>query len=154
MSVKIQINSLEALERLIGGDTQLEIDIRQSIVQEFSKKYLKNVATEEVVRNAKHATQKDVEDTFFDIVRNGYRNDLVLKPEIREKLMGDLRSSVNTALRQLIEEVIEEVKVKEKIKEKLELAAKWVIDDLSKETLEKRLNIMVDNKLKEKLGLK
>ena len=44
--VKIQINSLEALERLIGGDTQLEIDLRNSIVQEFSKKYLKAVAAE------------------------------------------------------------------------------------------------------------
>ena len=41
MSTKIQINSLEALERLIGGDTELEIEVRNSIVQEFAKKYLK-----------------------------------------------------------------------------------------------------------------
>jgi hypothetical protein len=38
MSVKIQINSLEALERLIGNDNNLEIDIRNSIVQNFTKK--------------------------------------------------------------------------------------------------------------------
>jgi hypothetical protein len=42
--VKIQINSLEALERLIGGDSELEIEIRSSIVQEFSKKHLKSIA--------------------------------------------------------------------------------------------------------------
>ena len=41
--MKIQINSLEALERLIGGDTQVEIEIRNSIVQEFTKKYLKSL---------------------------------------------------------------------------------------------------------------
>jgi hypothetical protein len=42
--MKIQINSLEALERLIGGDNELEIDIRNSVVQDFSKKHLKSVA--------------------------------------------------------------------------------------------------------------
>lgn len=38
--MKIQINSLEALERLIGGDTELEIDIRNSIVHKFTQKHL------------------------------------------------------------------------------------------------------------------
>ncbi len=41
MSVKIQINSLEALERLLGGDTTLEVEIRQSVVQQFAKAHLK-----------------------------------------------------------------------------------------------------------------
>lgn len=42
--MKIQINSLAALERLIGGDTDVEIEIRNSIVQEFAKKHLKCIA--------------------------------------------------------------------------------------------------------------
>lgn len=44
MSTKIQINSLAALERLIGGDTELEIDLRRSVVEAFAKKHLKAVA--------------------------------------------------------------------------------------------------------------
>ncbi len=47
--VKLQINSKEALERLIGGDSQLEIELRNSIVQEFAEKYLKAVANSEVI---------------------------------------------------------------------------------------------------------
>lgn len=44
MSTKIQINSLAALERLIGGDTELEMEIRRSVVEAFAKKHLKAVA--------------------------------------------------------------------------------------------------------------
>ena len=43
--MKIQINSLEAVERLIGGDTEVEIEVRNSVVQEFAKKHLKAVST-------------------------------------------------------------------------------------------------------------
>ena len=39
--VKIQINSLEALERLIGGDPSLEFDIRNNVAQKFAAKHLK-----------------------------------------------------------------------------------------------------------------
>ena len=46
MSTKIQINSLAALERLIGNDNEIEIEIRNSIVQEFAKKHLKSIAHE------------------------------------------------------------------------------------------------------------
>ncbi len=41
----LQINSLEALERLIGGNSEVEIEIRSRVVQEFSKRHLKAVAT-------------------------------------------------------------------------------------------------------------
>jgi hypothetical protein len=44
--MKIQINSLEALERLIGGDTEVELEIRNNIVQEFAKKNLKALVNE------------------------------------------------------------------------------------------------------------
>ncbi len=39
----LQINSLEALERLIGGDTEMELSIRQNIADAFAEKYLKSI---------------------------------------------------------------------------------------------------------------
>ena len=48
--VKIQINSLEALERLIGGDTSMEVELRASIVQDFAKRHLKSIAADEVAK--------------------------------------------------------------------------------------------------------
>ena len=49
MTVKIQINSLEALERLIGNDNELEVQIRSSIVQEFSKRHLKSIVNNTLI---------------------------------------------------------------------------------------------------------
>lgn len=37
-NVTIQINSLEALERLLGGDTQVEVDLRKSVAVKFAEK--------------------------------------------------------------------------------------------------------------------
>jgi hypothetical protein len=66
MSVKIQINSLEALERLIGNDNELEIQIRGSIVQEFTKKHLRSLATTELVEGAKKSIAYLVKTEFFE----------------------------------------------------------------------------------------
>ena len=52
MSIKIQINSLAALERLIGGDSELEIELRQSVVEAFARKHLKVVVNSEVFKEA------------------------------------------------------------------------------------------------------
>lgn len=41
--IKIQIG-LEALAALIGGDTEVEMEIRNGIVQEFTRRYLKGIA--------------------------------------------------------------------------------------------------------------
>jgi hypothetical protein len=45
MSIKLQINSLDALERLIGGDNEVELELRNWVVQAFAKKHLKIAAS-------------------------------------------------------------------------------------------------------------
>ena len=39
--------TVPALERLIGGDTEVEVELRKQIVMEFTRRHLKEVATEE-----------------------------------------------------------------------------------------------------------
>jgi hypothetical protein len=49
-TVKIQINHLEALERLIGNNSDLEVELRNNVVDKFEKKYLKGLAAESLAR--------------------------------------------------------------------------------------------------------
>lgn len=42
-NITIQLNSLEALERLIGSDDQLEIAVRNSVISTFTSKHLKGL---------------------------------------------------------------------------------------------------------------
>ena len=44
--ITLQINSVEAVERLIGGDETMELSLRNSIVQEFAKRHLKAIAND------------------------------------------------------------------------------------------------------------
>ena len=54
----LQINSLEALEKLLSGDVQLEMDMRNTVVQEYAKKYIKSVAQEFVSSQNRTETEK------------------------------------------------------------------------------------------------
>ena len=46
--VVLQINSIDVIERLIGGDSEVEVDIRNNVVQRFAEKHLK--ATERSIQ--------------------------------------------------------------------------------------------------------
>lgn len=52
--------TLPALERLIGGDTELELALRKQIVQEFAKRHLKEVAEQAVYEAAIAETKQYV----------------------------------------------------------------------------------------------
>lgn len=54
--MKIELN-LPALERLIGGDTEIEVALRRQIVEEFAKRHLKEVAEKATYSAALEATK-------------------------------------------------------------------------------------------------
>jgi|WetSurMetagenome_2_1015567.scaffolds.fasta_scaffold01346_24 hypothetical protein len=68
MKQVIQINSLEAIEKLIGGDSDIEVNIRNNVVQNFSKKYLKSIAHE--------LCCKISDDYILNRVENNIRDEL------------------------------------------------------------------------------
>ena len=74
MSTKIQINSLEALERLIGGDSELEIEVRNNVVQDFANKHLKGLA---VVYNENHF--KNLTNTVYKEMKDKFQEEFGLK---------------------------------------------------------------------------
>jgi hypothetical protein len=63
--VVLQINSIEALERILNGSEGLELQIKENIVQEFTKRYLKGIANEEIVKQASHKIKEEIEETLF-----------------------------------------------------------------------------------------
>lgn len=107
--MKIQINSLDALERLIGGDTDVEIEIRQSVVEIFSKKYLKSIVSEPLMKATKESLLKEVQDTLMDKEKIdwGYPNHrFVIKEAIVSQVRGTIRKIVMEELGAIIREEI------------------------------------------------
>lgn len=154
MSIKIQINSLDALERLIGGDNELEIDIRQSVVESFTKKHLKAIAKTDIISAASQAVSKEIRSEFFEIVNPGkYNESHMFSPTILKQLKEELHTAARSELYDLVKDVLATYKIDEVIKERLVSSANYITDDLTSATLERRLNKMVDDRLKQKLGL-
>ncbi len=48
--VVLQINSIKVLERLLGGDGEVEVDLRNSIVHEFARRHLKPLANSHAIK--------------------------------------------------------------------------------------------------------
>lgn len=101
-SLTLQINSLEALEKLIGGDTQVEIDIRNNIVQAFAEKHLKALAGSQQINNAISGIRTSVENEIraelkrlFGEYANTWRQDIKLddkvKAIIKETVLSEIR---------------------------------------------------------------
>jgi hypothetical protein len=67
--VKLQINSLEALERLIGNDTDLELQLRQQVAAEFAKKYLKAIVQDEWFQKWMQSLKEELQKTFANMVK-------------------------------------------------------------------------------------
>lgn len=70
--MKLQINSLEALERLIGGDTDIEIEIRNNIVQEFTKKHLKAIVNEGTIKRVADNLNKTLSAQAESIINDKF----------------------------------------------------------------------------------
>jgi hypothetical protein len=70
--MKLQINSLEALERLIGGDTEVELEIRNNIVQDFAKKHLKALVNEGSIQRVANQLEKTLASQAEDIINKKF----------------------------------------------------------------------------------
>jgi hypothetical protein len=110
----IQINSLKALERLLGGDTELEIQARNSIVQDFTKKYLKEIAnkyTDETIKDLKKSVKNEVHKQFEQELGSVtgvdfWRAQVKFCPEVAQKFRDLIKTLVYEEAVKVIKEEI------------------------------------------------
>jgi hypothetical protein len=151
MAIKIQINSLDALERLIGGDSELEIEIRNSVVQNFTKKHLKALAGESAIKTAVETLKKEILYSFTEKVQVGWREE----EKLTDSAKKSLRDFIENEKKALINDAVNEIfsNYKSNIEEKLQMAATVVEEELTGKELHTRLSKLVDQRLATKLGI-
>lgn len=152
--MKIQINSLAALERLIGDDKEMEITVKSSIINEFAKSYIKSVANSEIVDTIKRAVFEEVKKTnYFGLLvqnkSNHYRIDYLLSDEAKELVKTQVRQEVDKLIKEAVSPIREEI-VGE-IRSRLDLmslsVSQCIREDIQKETIDK----LVQKRLKDLL---
>jgi hypothetical protein len=103
--MRMELN-LPALERLIGGDTEIELQLRKQIVQEFAKRHLKEVAEtasyEAALEAAKQYINEAAKETFG--VENLATNHLW--PTVGYRLKSMIQSLVKETAQKVVDEVL------------------------------------------------
>jgi hypothetical protein len=150
----VQINNLEALERLIGGDTEVEIDIRKSVVENFVKKHLKGIANDTLVKQAEKNIQQYVSNLLLEEIKGHWRPEKAVLTDTAKNLLRDFaKDMMDTELRQLVLDQIGSSTIIKTINDLLERQANFIAAQLSDDVLKERLDAMVNKRLKEKLGI-
>ena len=147
--LKVQINSLEALERLIGGESKLEFDIRQNIVEAFAKKHLKTIANSDLIKKVEIGLKKELEDEFVR-KSSSWSGSYSLTTKAIELLKKQIEYLKSTLVNKLVEEHFEKSGLDELIKEK----AEFVAGRLTESVLSAKFNKAVEAEIKKRLGIK
>jgi uncharacterized protein YqeY len=148
--MKIQINSLAALERLIGGDTELEIEVRNSVVQAFSKKHLKSVADSLVETGVVRLIQAEISTEVFKTI--SYSN-TVINPKYEALLQSKIDFLITEKLKELADKKLSEIGKLEdyfqaRLNQKLDKMVQEAIATVTKE----EVTMMARKLLMDKLG--
>lgn len=148
MAIKIQIASKEALERLIGGDSEVEVEVRESIVQNFTKTHLKSL----VKSITDEGWGKFIRSEIFEKSKN-YPYQEVLKEEHKTKMRGEILLKLEQEIYKLVENTYKSLDVENRITKMIEQKAQNLADIFLSQNIEKRVEERANQIIKERLGL-
>lgn len=147
----IQINNLEALERLIGGNSEVEIEVRNSVIQKFSEKHLKPLANCEPITSTLKTIAEAIkiqviekcskEIATFQQSWSGGINDIKLRPEIMSEIDRQVRvltdKNIQDAVDKSVKFWVNDAELKERINKKFEYYTTDHINNEIKKRIEK-----------------
>lgn len=96
-NLTLQINSLEALERLIGNDSATEVEIRNSVVQKFAEKHLKPIA-DTVLSRIDDAVKQLVAEDIVTYKKDGWKSSVVLKDEYKALIQEEISKKIGSEI--------------------------------------------------------
>ena len=102
------VMTVPVLERLIGGDSEIEVELRKAVAQEFMKRHLKAVCDDEAVKAATEEAKRYVNDLAAqhfgvkDAVTNAWR-------QMDERLKNSIMTAVDTHVQAAIEQATQRI---------------------------------------------
>jgi hypothetical protein len=134
MTVKIQINSLEAVERLIGDSDTMEIEVRRSVIESFANTFVKKIGNNDELVSRVERIKNEINNSAILYVKN----ELGIPVEY-----GELSSNAKIRIREQVYEqitnLVEEIVKREirNIDDKINNAINYHIDTIVRQKIEK-----------------
>lgn len=146
----IQINNLEALERLIGGNSEVEIEVRNSVVQRFAEKHLKPLANSEAIQNTfssikkelNEKVEKSINDQICSFKQEWYGKPTItgVKPEVQAEINRKVRDYFDKIVHEAIQKAIDEWSKDAKVDERIEKRVAYFTDDYIRQEVKTRID--------------
>lgn len=99
-----------ALERLIGGDAEMELRLRQGVVEEFSRRHLKSLASSEMMQKLRRDLDALVAEAALESRKQLYGEWDFWKKPLSERLSGEIRECVAALINATLNKEIEKRK--------------------------------------------
>ena len=135
--MKLQINSLAALERLIGGDSEVEIEIRGSVVQKFAERHLKAVANSDGLKKQLDSLSSALSDKAsqqmaeaIGVFKTDFgRTQLVrLRPDVTDRINVMVQNAVSDMIREEVMKVISNTDIPKIVNQCVTHNMKYAVD--------------------------
>ena len=144
--------SLPALERLIGGDNQIEVELRQQIAEKFAERHLKCMLNDTMLGQVQRTVAEFAGKQIGEVINQIGRKETADRwaSEARYKLQGPITEAINKAV---------EESVAEKIRNAVQTAADTVVSRATRDVRtmvdrylgEKKLEELIQQGIKERL---
>ncbi len=154
MATKIQINSLDALERLIGGDTELEFEIRRNVVEDFAKKHLRSLVDTELMKATENSIKTNMRDNCLTRVSSYTSDGYKLNSEFEKIVRERISTEANYVIDNQVREKIKSLGFTDKIDSMINDISLTITNSLTEDAINKRIDIAVAKIVKEKMGIK
>jgi hypothetical protein len=142
--MRLELN-LPALERLLGGDTEVELHLRHQIVEEFTRKNIKSLINDETLRKLteiwKNEAGKMVEEAAGKLFEEKYeRGGLgTMRYKIEEAIDDAVKNSLERALEEFIEKMRRQLEAR--IERAVEAAMQSDVSRRVEEEIQRRLDL-------------
>lgn len=142
----LQINSVAALERLLGGNTELETSIRRSVATDFARNHMKDLVEREF--NIRDAELKDQIKTEVDKIALQRDKIQSWTWTLSDDLKARIRGQVSEELKKVVDEAVRAASGKYAVMLEAELAK---MTALAKSKVESTVSAKFDKEVRDAL---
>lgn len=146
VSVNVQINDLNGIANLIKNDPDLEIKIKNSVINGFCKNYLKGIFDDNIKTKLMYGITEELKnnDYFGLLVKDGnpWSNRMVLSNNTKDRIRNFINIEAEEVINKYIKEKISEIQTN------LDETINYFINTKIGEIIDKK----IDNVIKEKLA--
>lgn len=129
--------SAEALVAMIGGNTEVEIEVRNGIIQEFAKKHLTPLVNDEKIKDLYRRITTNLQETVNDALqphlqpyftKDSWSSKITLNKKFTEEIKDVARRVVDETIHAIVADEVAKIDIESLLQRRIDFAVKSRID--------------------------